>query len=438
MNLLEYDTYEERENAFRRSVFQLIPRKYSGPTVFWSDFSQITASLPSLSPLLQGISYITGNPRDCLALGTPGQILTAAVLRCRRQDPRFFETPESVAGIFELQDQFQQPVRSLSGGEAVKLALAKAFVSEPCSFRLAASSPYSWLSRSNRKLFDMVLDRFRNAGKEVDVFVLNGEYLAESGISGGSEKSKVDFRLSFEKVRLELGDPLSMETDDRVHVFVADGRYDLWSPCLIHGENGQGKSLIAKILSGAVGYRGRAWIDGGQNPGSPARLLFQDMTTQTLLRSFHQIIAFSDWNGSCAVEIYREILRSAVQWFQERETPAPVSPETIPSDWCSLLELKICLVACRVACLPSAVILDEPDWGLSRMASAAFVCGVVAAAHRRGIPVILITHKPWWDRIAGSVLLAVKGGKGINGRGNPEFRIDLVSQAIPSAGEMVI
>ena len=62
-----FRTYEEREEAFRQSVSTLVPRKYSGPRLFWKDFRRISHG-PALEDAVDPIAYITGNPRDCLVL----------------------------------------------------------------------------------------------------------------------------------------------------------------------------------------------------------------------------------------------------------------------------------------------------------------------------------------------------------------------------------
>jgi ABC-type multidrug transport system ATPase subunit len=66
------------------------------------------------------------------------------------------------------------------------------------------------------------------------------------------------------------------------------------------------------------------------------------------------------------------------------------------------------LIAVHLSYLPSALILDEPDWGLSRSAAVAFVGAVVEKAHGLGIPVIIISHKPWWRSMAADILEITK------------------------------
>jgi hypothetical protein len=48
--------------------------------------------------------------------------------------------------------------------------------------------------------------------------------------------------------------------------------------------------------------------------------------------------------------------------------------------------------------------MDEPDWGLRQTSALAFVGAVIRVAHSAGIPVLLISHKRWWRRWAGSGL----------------------------------
>ncbi|HSO67214.1 MAG TPA: ATP-binding cassette domain-containing protein [Desulfatirhabdiaceae bacterium] len=420
-----YATYEEREDAFGQSVFSLFPRKYSGPGVFWSDFQTITASLYTRLSSLATVACITSNPRDCLALGTPWQELSAAILRNRRQNPFFSETQESVARAFDLTHQLMQPVRTLSGGEAVKLALAKAWIFASCCQKLAAASPCNWLSQPNRIFFDRVLERFSNQGKEVVVFALEGEDSNQPIYPSILSDSSIDFEIVFQDVQIPLGDPLSLDDSNRTMARISDSRFQLTSPCLILGDNGQGKSLLAKILSGSISCEGRVKIDSGQGC-SRARLLFQDMTTQILLRSFNQIVSSAEKAARLLLTaVYQEIIQTIIHRYEQAGRISPLESSNLPNAWCSLLELKAALVASRLLYHPAAIILDEPDWGLSRFASAAFVRSVISAAHQRFIPVILITHKPWWDAIAKSGFKTSRSPITQNRQGNREFLIAL-------------
>ncbi len=420
-----YATYEQREDAFRHSVFSLIPRKYLGPGTFWSDFQSITASFQTRLPNLGTIACITSNPRDCLALGTPWQELSAAILRTRQHHPHFSETPESVAAAFDLTDQLMQPVRTLSGGEAVKLALAKTWIVCSCCQKLVAASPCNWLSQSNRILFDRVITRYLEQDKEVALFSLDGEDANQPVSCSISGDNGIDFEIVFQQVQIPLGDPLSLDESNRVMARVSDDIIRLISPCLIQGDNGQGKSLIAKILSESIPCQGRVEIHSDPK-ASGARLIFQDMTAQTLFRSFNQIVSSTGkLEKNVMTGIYQEIMRMVSLSHTRAGLTAPVKTDLLPTGWGSLLELKVALAAARLLHQPSALILDEPDWGLSQFAAGAFVSGVIAAAHVRHVPLILITHKPWWCGIAKSGLQAVKSPMIKNAQSQREFWIGL-------------
>ncbi|UCG09356.1 MAG: hypothetical protein JSV83_12125, partial [Desulfobacterales bacterium] len=103
-----FKTYEEREEAFRSSVFSLIPRRYSGPKLFWSDFRRI--SLNDLLKLIeQPIAYITSNPRDWLAFSTPWQVLTAAQLSAQNQKNELTPAVEEIGRDFGVHENLFQP-----------------------------------------------------------------------------------------------------------------------------------------------------------------------------------------------------------------------------------------------------------------------------------------------------------------------------------------
>lgn len=413
-----FETYEEREEAFRKSVFALIPRKYSGPRLFWKDFGRISHG-PALKDAVDPIAYITGNPRDCLVFGTPAQALSAASMCARGRDASGGYGVTSAARRFGLEDQLHQPVRTLSGGETVKVALAKAFIAAGYCRRLTIASPFAWLSQSNRtSLFDLVR-RYHRAGLPVALLALEGEDSTETlpttALSGQFPGGDIDFRFSFRNLKIKLASSVNpLYRVDR-YAEVANFNAELISPCLLLGENGQGKSLIAKALAGAVSSEGECKISGPENSG-PVRILLQDVVGQTLLRNFDAIRATAGHGESGSFQqIYREIM---------------VPTEALDSSgrgqsFRSLLDMKAALVAVRLCGRPAALILDEPDWGLSRPVAIAFVFNVIKTAHKRGIPIVLISHKPWWLSAAGSILQVKRSTKGNPEAGPCAFRIRL-------------
>jgi energy-coupling factor transporter ATP-binding protein EcfA2 len=415
-----FSTYEAREDAFRSRVNALIPRKHAGASLFWEDFRQISFDRPHGSGGA-GQAYITSNPRDCLAFGTPRQVLHACRMRAAAAGVGGAPPVEDVARDFGICEVLDQPIRSLSGGETVKLALAKSFVAAGYSRRLTIASPFSWLSANNTVYFAKLCAGYRELGIPVEVLALEGEDsgdgIGEKDAYRGSAQPGVDFELRLENARIRLGSFLHALHGREIHARLGDCRCPLKSPCLLVGENGQGKSLVAKTLAGAMDFAGTAQIGPAAGPGR-VRLLFQDVVTQTLLRSFDGLAALPPGGSRSGMRMYRRIIAHAAGVLEARGQRLP-QPDIsgIPT----LLEIKAMLIAVRLAAPCRALVLDEPDWGLTRASSVAVVSAAVCEAHRLGIPVILISHKPWWEPVAASVLEVRRGSLENDG----SFRIRL-------------
>ena len=311
-SLTYFPTYEKREDAFRDHVHALIPRKYSGPELFWKDFGRI--SMAEISRLTrQPVAYITSNPRDGLAFGTPWQVLQAASMAAQSSGRREAIAPEEIAQLFELREQRDQPLRTLSGGETVRLALAKAYTAAAYCRKLIIASPFSWLSLGNRRHLNELVRRWRVLDYPVEILALEGED-SEAPIDVSEDPAafraqQVDFSISLRDLRIQLSSSLNPMVAGRTYARVNDLEIDLRSPCLIVGENGQGKSLIARALAGTLSFEGRAQVTSGHNRGA-VRLLFQDVIAQTLLRSFKAIGASAgSRNGTGPFDVYRRLLQ---------------------------------------------------------------------------------------------------------------------------------
>jgi energy-coupling factor transporter ATP-binding protein EcfA2 len=432
-SLTYFPTYEKREDAFRNHVHALIPRKYSGPELFWKDFSRI--SMAEISRLTrQPVAYITSNPRDGLAFGTPWQVLQAASLAAQSGGRGELVVPEEIAQRFELREQRDQPLRTLSGGETVRLALAKAYIAAAYCHRLIIASPFSWLSLGNRGYLSRLVGHWRGLDYPVEILALEGED-SDAPIDASEalvalRARQVDFSICIKDLRILLSSSLNPMVAGRTYARVNDLEIDLRSPCLIVGENGQGKSLIARALAGALSFEGGAQVSNG-HAGGAARLLFQDVIAQTLLRSFKAIGASAGFRNSTApVDIYRRLmqplpLRSGQPLYHDvREDGCG------EGDFPSLLEIKAILVAVRLCGRPAALILDEPDWGLSRAVSIAFVRAAIEVCHELGTPVVLISHKPWWRPIAASVIQVERSRKRLEDTHGEVFQVTLTPQRL--------
>ena len=426
-----FQSYEEREAAFSRNAFSLIPCKHLGPGPFWKDFRRI--SLGEFAKISSNpISFITSNPRDCLAFGTPRQVLAAACMCAGNEVPDAPQTLSGIAEAFGITGHLDQPVRTLSGGETVKLALAKSYAAADCTERLAISSPFSWLSRENAAYFHKVFRRFNGKGLPVNIYALEGE---DSEFPVDAEERRkmepltfVDFALRLRNVRFSMGTSFNALHSHRTYVTFKDFYGDLASPCLLVGGNGQGKSLMARVLAGAIPFSGDAAfkVDGARGR---ARLLFQDVIAQTLLRPFKALAE----SGENAMAVYGDIL-SAFDAISGGKNRIAVYGNTASGSMPqSLLETKAVLVAVRLSCRPGALILDEPDWGMTRSDAVAFVAAIIRVAHSLAVPVVIISHKPWWMSVAGTSIRLQRTPTVASGKGKSAFTILLrqETEAVP-------
>ena len=217
------------------------------------------------------------------------------------------------------------------------------------------------------------------------------------------DEEPIDFTISFKDLRIPLGSSINPIYSRQTHARVNDFKAHLKSPCLIVGENGQGKSLIAKLLAGAIAFEGQAALTCRDQSGPP-RLLFQDVIAQTLLRSYDALADGAiDINGWKPVELCEKLMQQYRVHYAgfnalDSQQNGPVG------GFRSLLEIKAMLIAVRLCGQPAALILDEPDWGLTRASAVALVAAVVSVASDLGVPIVLISHKPWWQPMANSTL----------------------------------
>ena len=282
-----FNNYEEREDTFRQLVDFKLARRYGGPALFWKDFSTISKNIHAAAG--EGhISSITSNPRDCLAFATARQVLMAALMSAGKGGDEG-QVMEDLSQ-FSIADQVSQPIRTLSGGETVKLALAKTYVTIPLCSKIVISSPFTWLSSGNRHLLEKLVLKSMQSRKEVIILALDGEDDLSVSTQNDpfclSDQGGLDFSLTMSDVRIPLNLSINPLSEPSPSAAIEDTCLRLESPCLLEGGNGQGKSLVARVLAGSLPLQGKAFIEGAGGDGK-ASLLFQDVLVQTLLRSFY-------------------------------------------------------------------------------------------------------------------------------------------------------
>jgi hypothetical protein len=293
---------------------------------------------------------------------------------------------------------------------------------------LIIASPFSWLSHYNTVYFNNLVQQYIDLDLPIEFLALEGEDSKEQiepkSLFGKNSVEPVDFSITLNKVKIALGSSLNPMISRETYALVESLEADLNSPCLIIGDNGQGKSLIAKVLAGAIPFGGIVKILREGRTG-PARLLFQDVIAQTLLRSFDAIASLPfQSHGATPLDVYGKILNRYFYYLDNSITKLP-EIDSADTSFRTLLEIKLILVAVRLCGQPCALILDEPDWGLNRTSAIAFVSAIIEVAHALGTPVFLISHKPWWQSIANSTILVTRSPKVIDGEKNNFFQIEL-------------
>ncbi len=397
-----FPTFEARERAFSDTVGRLVPYRLAGPQRFWAELSEISQSRLDADGA-DRIAFITSNPRDCLAFATPHQVLTAACLRAGVLAPAIPGETGSVAETFRLTANRHQPLRTLSGGESVKLAMAKAAIAAKNSSKLCISSPFSWLSAANADLLVRLLDRYEDRDLPISIFALEAEddmTAVPSLAEASTGLPRVSFSLRLAGVDARLATAVALATSDPPRVHFSDTAFTLASPCFLTGDNGEGKSLLAKLMTGAIVGRGLLRIEPATAAQRP-RMIFQDVVAQMLSRTVAELVDEAHDHVHAA---YHDL---AAGYRETDDGTVALSMAMLP-ETPSLLEIKLVLAAKRLSPQTALLILDEPDWGLSRQAAAAFVLAVVGVAHRRGIPVLVISHKPWWRPLARSCMTIAK------------------------------
>lgn len=357
------------------------------------------------------VSYILPNPAQCMSFPTAFDVLST-VLMMYRDTSSVDEEVICLLIEFGLNaDKAGQPIASLSGGELLLLSYAKAKAMLPTVDGLVACSPVHWLNKSRYKYWDSLVTAYKNSNKSVNVALLEGESFPRREESEGviferQEKiTKFRWKLLANNPKVvfpEIKFP-SYHPESSIQFSSDTSELNLTSPTLITGDNGIGKSILAKLIAGIIKPDKGSISSLSENGKGEARLIFQDSIDQIFGMSIDNhidwVFKFDGTKAKTALTVYSDIDKSlrtllSENYFDGLAAIGEANKKT------TLLQAKICLVAERIASSPPLLILDEPGWGLSKTVSRCFLWEVCKQAHSHGVAIAVISHQPnWWNEL---------------------------------------
>jgi ABC-type branched-subunit amino acid transport system ATPase component len=138
-----------------------------------------------------------------------------------------------------------------------------------------------------------------------------------------------------------------------------------------------------------------------------ARLLMQDSVLQlfaaTPASHLSRVFAHDEHQKKSARALFEAMQTGCAEYLSANDATQHVGDRTTP---CTILQAKLALAAERLVAGAPLLIMDEPGWCLSRLATQGFVREVTRAAHGCKTAVAIISHeRHWWRGLMADELL---------------------------------
>jgi energy-coupling factor transporter ATP-binding protein EcfA2 len=308
---------------------------------------------------------------------------------------------------FELEDQvINRPSTALSGGEIFLVNLAKLSIVDECSTDLIICTPTQWLNKNKYYLVQKLIDIWNKQGKNVFILALEGEELMgnETNLEPSKEieNSIITWHLIIKSLKIRFEEKAFPKPVEEKVIFyhTENDELSMNSPALLIGNNGVGKSIFAKILAGIESpSEGEARIITNGVTGN-ARLILQDNLIQLfgeeIESHFNRVFKYDPELGKKVLDTYNEIINRLQQAISLNGDINGVAHFDIDEENTSVIQIKAALIAERISKKTSLLILDEPEWLLSRKMANIFITQIIEICHERHIPVLIITHLSDW------------------------------------------
>jgi energy-coupling factor transporter ATP-binding protein EcfA2 len=421
MNIHRFLSFENQVAFFMGRTGVHLPRMTFGKGAFFKDLGRWSGTYSSQAQNVESV-HILPDPVQGLSFPRAVDVLSSALsLSSGTVDT------DDIVNLLECfglsMEKATQPVISLSGGEMLLLNFAKAKAMLPAVEGVVACSPIHWLNENSYKYWETLVDAYQRKQRYVDVVLLEGEPFIDEETATPQPAIEpmpsVEWRLTldgpvveFQEIRFPSHHPASRIT---YALEGGPGHMELRSPMLLTGDNGVGKSIFAKLMSGILSPANGHMALMAPNGTGQARLLFQDAIDQLFGKSVDGHLAwvfrFNKEKGDAAKQIYTVLDQEIRDYFKDQ--PRVMEALGPRADHHTLLQAKISLIAERLATRPPVLILDEPGWGLSGPIARKLVETVCRFAGGLKVAVILISHHArWWKGMVHSHCHLAKQGHG--------------------------
>ena len=408
----EFSTYEDEMARLEVISGFHTPVLTAGARVFLGGLSSWLSQGEDES--LDRTAVVLPDPALNLSLPYPIDELTVAMATANKREVTETEVRE-LAGEFSLEaDLLDRPTTALSGGERMMLSLCKSYAFRHEVEQMCLCSPYFWLDSTNRQL---VGDKYSTEMRaKYNLLLLAGEEDTEASgetIAPTSSPRPLSWFLKVDTPTVEFpGQTFPRLTKPKVLRFHCDEKVlELRSPTLITGENGIGKTTLAKMLARMVVPADGQIKVVNNNLSGAARVMLQDTVVQLFGQSVNEhlerVFCFDKEFRKEARKIYDALQNDCMRRVASSLPGVCLGDGDVPR---SILQCKLVVVVDRLFGRPPLLLLDEPGWCLSRSAARAFLQAVTETAHERQIAVAITSHQAgWWKDLIQDQITLIRG-----------------------------
>jgi len=419
-----FDTYEDLLDFLDKETGFTPPRIIEGRQMFLSKFNKWFFNFSDNYSDKQKWKCIFPDPSLGLSYPYPiDEISVAASLALKNNDKSFAQT---FLSIYHLEEKIsKRQTVTLSGGELLLLCFAKAHTLKDITDKIFICTPTQWLHPTKYELLQSLIKLYEDSKKEIHLLFMEGEESVLNKTKNNNPiivteskiKDSIPWSLNFKDLMVQFDEQTFPKASAANKIKYTPYHFDneLQSPTLLIGDNGVGKSVFVKLLAGIINpTKGELTVRCLGNEGY-GRVLLQDSLDQlfgeTIDNHLSRVFKYDKDRGKKAKEIYASMLEALRDKVKDDVYLRTKKLSATDSNFIeTVLQVKFALTAERIESKPPLLILDEPDWCLSKKLTALFIEIVVVIAHKNQIPVLIITHlNSWYSEYTNSILEFKKG-----------------------------